>query len=119
VKFYSICLSFLSFAAMCAYACAMCQQIQNMRLNVRHVHAGIDCGPLICGLDCPQSTDPESSREVLVEVILSIAASRMFQVDFHSFQVVQMEMEGCFMALLHAIADVGNKTCLLLYMYQL
>jgi hypothetical protein len=39
-----------------------------MQMNIRHVHAGIDNGLLIRGLDCPQSTGPELSRQVLVDV---------------------------------------------------
>jgi hypothetical protein len=40
----------LSFAAMLAYACSMCQQMQHMQMNVRHVHAGMDFELLILAL---------------------------------------------------------------------
>jgi hypothetical protein len=59
-------------------------------------------------------SQPASSCEVLVEVMLSIAAARVVQVEVHSFHGVKVEMEGWSRAVLHVIADVHNKNCLLL-----
>jgi hypothetical protein len=75
-----------------------------MQTNIRHVHAGIDNELLICGLDCPQLIGPEPSHQVPVEMMLSIAAGMVVQVEFHSIQAVEMEMEGCSIAVFHVIS---------------
>jgi hypothetical protein len=54
--------------------------------------------------------------EVLVEVMLSIAAARVVQVEFHSFKVVEMEKEGCLIAvfmrlLMYTTEIVHRVTC--------
>jgi hypothetical protein len=43
-----------------------------MQMNVRHVHADIDNGMLMCGLELqdPQATSPELFCQVLAELIL-------------------------------------------------
>jgi hypothetical protein len=90
--------------------------ISYMQMDIWHMHAGVDHIPLNCGLDCPQSIGSESSRQVLAQSICSIAAGRVVRVEFHSIQVVQMGMEGCSIVVEHAIADVHDKHCFLLYM---
>jgi hypothetical protein len=67
-----------------------------MQMNIRHVHAGLEDTLLMCGLDCSQSMGPESSRKVLVELMLIIAEATvdpslhvvvLFCILFHHFKL--------------------------------